>query len=107
MPDNPATRPLSPLLVDDATAAEILGIGKTLLREMVRTGELGPPPIRIRSLQRHSTESLRQWVAMGCPSRPVWLSLSKPQAKIPGQMATQGRQTAQAKDYESVQGVTP
>jgi len=101
MPDS-STVTLEPLLVSDSDAAAMLGIGKTLLREMDQTGELGPIPVTIRRRRLHVVQHLREWVAMGCPSRPVWLARHMPTSKIGPDVAIRQPRAAQTKDYESL-----
>ncbi len=72
------------LMVSDEVAAEILGFKKTLLRQMDKTGELGPPSIVIRRRRLHNVEALRAWTRAGCPPRPEWLAQCRRTAKIDG-----------------------
>jgi excisionase family DNA binding protein len=63
------------LLVDVTEAARMLGIGRTLLYEMLVDGRLGPIPITFGRKKLWRTEELRHWVEAACPPRKQWLQL--------------------------------
>jgi len=60
------------LLVDVTEAARMLGIGRTLLYEMLVDGRLGPIPITFGRKKLWRTEELRHWVEAACPGREKW-----------------------------------
>ena len=67
----PPTSP-GPLLLDACAVAEMLGIGRTHLFELNKTGRL-PIPIKLGRAVRWRVDELREWVAAGCPSRQQWV----------------------------------
>ena len=66
--------PAEPLLVDSKTAAMLIGVGISTFYAMDRSGELGPPGVRLRRRRLWPREELAAWVQAGCPPRPQWLA---------------------------------
>lgn len=64
-----------PLLLDFATAAVRLGVGKTLLYEMAADGRLGPVPIKFGRRSLICAAELESWTAAGCPPRARWIAM--------------------------------
>ncbi len=58
-----------------AEAAKVLGVGRSLLLQLDRTGELGPKFRRLGARRILSVRELTAWVDHGCPSRPEWLKI--------------------------------
>jgi len=63
-----------PLLIDCKTASALLGVGISTFYAMDRSGELGPPGLRLRRRRLWPREELVAWVQAGCPPRPQWLA---------------------------------
>ena len=63
-----------PLLVDSKTAAAMISVGISTFYAMDRSGELGPPGLRLRRRRLWPREELAAWVRAGCPPRPRWLA---------------------------------
>jgi len=63
------------LLVDVTEAARMLGIGRTLLYEMLVDGRLGPKPVTFGKRKLFRVAELRAWVSADCPSRQKWIQL--------------------------------
>lgn len=57
------------LLLRPAEAAEVLGIGRSKLYELISTGAL--PSIRVGHSRRIPIESLRRWIAEQAVDREV------------------------------------
>ena len=58
--------------VSASEAAMMLGIGRSLLLQMDKTGELGPRFHRMGARKVLAVDELRGWMAHGCPARPRW-----------------------------------
>ena len=56
------------LLVNSEGAAELLSISKRKFLAMVKTGEIGPAPIRFGSRVLFSVAALSSWVEQSCPN---------------------------------------
>ena len=54
------------LLIDSRKVAKLLQVSERTLWKMHTMGEM-PPPIRIRRAVRWSIDTLKTWVANGCP----------------------------------------
>jgi len=65
------------LLVDVTEAAEMLGIGRTLLYEMLVDGRLGPKPVTFGKRKLFRVAELRAWVSADCPAREKWIQLQE------------------------------
>jgi hypothetical protein len=63
---------LEPALVDDPTAAKMLGVGVSYFRVLVSRGAIGPEPIWLGKRRLHRVDLLRRWVRMGMPDRAAW-----------------------------------
>lgn len=72
--DTQRPRTADPLLVDSKTAALLIGVGISTFYAMDRSGELGPPGVRLRRRRLWPREELVAWVRAGCPPRPRWLA---------------------------------
>ena len=68
---------LTPLLIDSAEAARLLGVGKSLLYQMASSGQLGPVPVEFNSKKLYSVEELQGWVRSKCPPREKWIEILK------------------------------
>ena len=68
-----------PVLVGVEDAASMLGISVTAFKALDRTGQIGPMPIRIGTLQRrlYSVCEMRQWAEAGCPTRERWQGMKE------------------------------
>ena len=64
-----------PLLVDCKTAAALIGVGISTFYAMDRSGELGPPGLRLRRRRLWPRQELDAWVQAQCPCRSRWLAL--------------------------------
>ena len=64
----------SPILVDAAAAAALLGISKGHFHNLRSTGSI-PLPIRLGGSVRWPVEELRSWSRAGCPPRERWAVL--------------------------------
>jgi len=62
------------LLVDDVTAAAMLGLGVSFFRELLKSGAIGPEPVKLGRRQLHRCDLLQRWVAAGLPPRATWLT---------------------------------
>lgn len=62
----------TPLLIDAAELARMLGIGLSCLYSMDRSGELGPMGLHLRRRRLWPVEEIQAWVRAGCPRREVW-----------------------------------
>lgn len=58
------------LLIDTANAAKLLKVSRRTIWKMEHFGEM-PKAIRIGKAVRWSYEELQQWIAAGCPARPI------------------------------------
>ena len=67
-----ATATPESLLVSAREAAELLGVGKSLLYQMASDGRLGPVPILG---SKYSRQELIDWVHKRCPAREQWLRM--------------------------------
>lgn len=67
---------MRPLLVDAKQAARLLGIGRTMLYELIKTGAL--TPVHIGRCVRFSVSELERFVANGCVAEPATLQAPKP-----------------------------
>ncbi len=65
--------PLSPLLVDAAGAARLLGYSRSMIFELHNRGRI-PRPLRLSADPRWSVPELEQWLLAGAPSREIWES---------------------------------
>lgn len=62
-----------PELLDHEQAGELLGISASTLKRLVRSGKVGPQPVKFTSrLVKWRAVELRAWVAAGCPTRKQW-----------------------------------
>ena len=70
---------VEPILVGIEGAAGMLGISVTAFKALDRTGQIGPMPVRIGTLQRRlwSVSELRQWAEAGFPIREIWQATKK------------------------------
>ena len=70
---------IDPVLVGIGDAASMLGISTTAFKALERTGQIGPMPIRIGTLQRklYSVCELRRWAEAGCPIREIWQGMKE------------------------------
>lgn len=65
-----------PFLLNGVELAALLGVSKSKLYLMHRSGELGPPQVdKLVSVKRWSRFEVQAWVAAGCPPRREWLAL--------------------------------
>ena len=67
---------ISPLAVDAADAARLLGISPAHLFSLKAQGKFGPAPMRLGRAVRYRVDELKAWLGAGCPSRSKWLALS-------------------------------
>lgn len=65
---------IEPLLLRAEQAARLLGISRSAFYSKVSAG-LIPPAVYIGESPRWSVESLRAWVAAGCPSAEQWAAM--------------------------------
>lgn len=68
---------MTPLLIDAAKVAVMLGVSRRTVYSMQSTGELGPMALTVGGRKLWRTEELSRWVADGCPRREVWIDLQK------------------------------
>ena len=70
---------IEPALVGVEHAASLLGISVTAFKALDRTGQVGPLPVQIGTLQRrlYSVSELRQWAEAGCPTREKWQGMKE------------------------------
>jgi len=73
-----------PLLVDDDGAAAMLGVGVSFFRELLKTGRIGPLPVRLGKRKLHRVDLLRRFVRAGLPDRREWLRITSENKKQPG-----------------------
>ena len=59
--------PVGPVLVDVVDAARLLGIGRTLAYELIRSGEWPTPVVRVRRLIKIPVQPLLDYAANGSP----------------------------------------
>ena len=71
----PTVRPVNSLTVDNAGAAQLLGISESHLYALKRTARLGPAPIRLGRCCRYRVAELVDWVNAGCPARTRWQAM--------------------------------
>ncbi len=64
------------LLLSDKEAAELLGIGRTLLWGLHSAGKI-PLPVRLGRRTLWNVEELRNWTAAGCPARDRWVLMQE------------------------------
>lgn len=65
-----------PLLLSDAQAAELLGIGRRTFRQYHAASKT-PPAIKLGGLTRWSRAELERWIGYGCPPREKFLELAR------------------------------
>lgn len=65
------------LLVNDEHAAAMLGIGVSYFRELLKSGAIGPQPVRLGRRQLHRPDLLQAWVMAGLPDRAAWLAMNQ------------------------------
>lgn len=58
---------IEPLLIDTRHVAALLGLSLRQVKRLLSAGEM-PAPIRLRSSVRFAADTIRQWIAAGCPS---------------------------------------
>ena len=68
---------VTPLLIDAAGVAVMLGISRRTVYSMQSTGELGPMALTVGGRKLWRTAELTAWVANGCPRREVWVESQK------------------------------
>lgn len=80
------TSAITPLLLNDQQAAEMLGIGTSYFRRLIADGTIGPAPVALGKRRLHRRDLLEKWVSMGLPNRTstTWKQAT---GKIPGSMA--------------------
>ncbi len=71
------------LLISVKEAAHRLGIGRSLLYQMISDGRFGPLPINLGRKTLIRVTDLQAWVAAGCPPRRIWLKQSRPSVRNP------------------------
>lgn len=64
---------LMALLMNAATAAKFLGIGRSQFYLLNSNGGLGPLPVRLGRRNLWRRLELQAWVAKGCPAREQWV----------------------------------
>ena len=62
------------LLVDDVTAAAMLGLGVSFFRELLKSGVIGPEPVKLGRRQLHRVDQLRAWILAAMPDRREWVA---------------------------------
>jgi len=72
---------LEPALVDANGAAQMLGVSRSHLLQMDRTGRLGPRGILHGRSRRWVVQELREWAANGCAPRLDWEKIRTQQDK--------------------------
>ena len=60
-----------PILLDAASAATLLGLGRSTFLRYDSAGRV-PMAVRIGGVVRWRTDELRDWIRAGCPSRDGW-----------------------------------
>jgi hypothetical protein len=75
LPSSVATAPLPRLAVSAEDAASMIGVGRSLLLQLDKTGELGPRFHRLGARKVLAVDELRAWLAHGCPARPEWVEI--------------------------------
>lgn len=77
-PDNQIVTPVlpgvPPLLLSDAQAAAMLGIGTSYFRRLIADGTIAPAPVALGKRRLHRRDLLERWVTLGLPHRtsPTW-----------------------------------
>ena len=71
--------PSEKLLLSDAEAAEVLGIGVSFFRRLIRSGDIAPIPAELGKRRLHRRDMLEKWVQLGLPHRldPAWQELGQ------------------------------
>lgn len=75
--------PLEALAVDGDATARMLGISKSQLHNLRRSGRFGPEPIRLGRCCRFRVAELVAWVNHGCPPRAQWRALKNSPGRSP------------------------
>lgn len=60
-----------PELVGLPDVCAMLGIGRTMLFDLVREGRI-PPPVKVGRLNRWRRAEIRDWTHAGCPPADEW-----------------------------------
>ncbi|MCK4340805.1 MAG: helix-turn-helix domain-containing protein [Phycisphaerae bacterium] len=63
---------VEPELLRAPQAAKLIGVSQSFFYSMIRTGKLGPMPLRLGGAVRWRKIELRKWVNAGCPPRARW-----------------------------------
>ena len=66
---------ISPLLLDGAEAAAMIGVSRSHLYALHSSGRLGPLPVRLGKRTLWRRDELERWVADACPSRQQWQTM--------------------------------
>lgn len=66
----------TPLLLDAAEAAQLVGIGRSTFYRLDETGGV-PRCVRLGRMRRWRSDELHAWIAAGCPPRARWEALKK------------------------------
>jgi predicted DNA-binding transcriptional regulator AlpA len=67
--------PVDKLLLSDREVGTLLGISRTLTRNLYNSGRL-PLPIRLRRRTLWRADELKAWIAAGCPERSQWKKIN-------------------------------
>lgn len=84
---------LRPLLVDAKQAAQLLGIGRTTLYELIKAGAV--VPVHIGRCVRFSVAELERFVANGCA-----VDVDSPPTPRPDQVRTRSRSSRRAASHD-------
>lgn len=74
MPDSAAI-PAQPLLIPDAEAAALCGIGRATWHRLRSAARIGPQPVRLGRAVRYRRAEVEKWVAAGCPDARTWAAM--------------------------------
>jgi len=69
------TRTIPVLGLSAQEVADAIGIARSYLYTMDKTGELGPQSHKLGSRRIWSADELRLWMTYGMPARGLWLEL--------------------------------
>ena len=75
MSSDTTTTPLPRLAASAEEAGEMLGISRSLLLAMDRTGELGPQSRKLGGRRLWSVAELDAWCRAGMPPRSRWVEM--------------------------------
>jgi predicted DNA-binding transcriptional regulator AlpA len=86
--------PAPPLLIPDAEAARLCGIGRATWHRLRAAGRIGPQPVRLGRAVRYRRAEVERWAAAGCPDAATWRAMVEMEGRRPARAVDPGTPTA-------------